>query len=107
MGISPIPYASGSSDSSRVTVTRTFLVEAYAPASSTLDRISEQAQLAEIGASPVSSIRHIRSILVRDDEMCFHLFEAESADALVKAVQSADMTAPRIVEVTLVGSERR
>lgn len=83
---------------------RTFLVEAYAPSSTELDRISEQARLAVSAASTPQSVRHLRSILVPEDELCFHLFEAESADRLAAAIDSAAMTAPRIVEVTLVSA---
>ena len=80
------------------TSSRTFLVEAYAPASSELAALSRHADAAaasETGAP----IRHIRSILVPEDEICFHLFEASSADTVARALGNADLRAQRIVEV--------
>ena len=77
---------------------RTFLVEAYAPATSEVTVLARQAQAA--AASETSaSIRHIRSILVPEDEICFHLFEAGSVDILARAIGNADVRAQRIVEV--------
>lgn len=86
-----------------MSATRTFLVEAYAPAASEVDRVSAQARLAVSAGPPI--VRHIRSILVPEDELCLHLFEADSAAVLAVAVGGAAMTAPRIVEVTLVSGE--
>ena len=77
---------------------RTFLVEAYAPASSELSALSRQAQAA-VESESGASIRHIRSILVPEDEICFHLFEAGSVDIVARAIGNADVRAQRIVEV--------
>ena len=77
---------------------RTFLVEAYAPATSEVTALTRQAEAA--AASQVgASIRHIRSILVPEDEICFHLFEAGSVDIVARAIGNADLRAQRIVEV--------
>lgn len=82
---------------------RTFLVEAYTSRSSDLARLREQVQLTEAAAAGgVAAVRHVRSMLVAEDEVCLHVFEAESADALARAVGAAEMTAPRVVEVTLL-----
>ncbi len=82
---------------------RTFLVEAYVPARSEFEPVLEQARrvAARYGAlSAGDAIRHVRSILISDDETCFHLFEAASIDALSSAITATDMRANRIVEVT-------
>ena len=78
---------------------RTFLVEAYAPSSSDVGGLSEQAQLAALTADGVGPIHHLRSILVPEDEICLHLFEAESAESVARAIGDANLRAQRIVEV--------
>lgn len=78
---------------------RTFLVEAYVPARSDFGPLLEQAR--RVGAPGVGDpIRHVRSILLPDDETCFHLYEAASIDALSIAITATDIRAQRIVEVT-------
>ena len=77
---------------------RTFLVEAYASERSQLGPILDQARRAA-GGRHGTVIRHLRSILVPDDETCFHLFEAESIDALSVAIMATGIQASRIVEV--------
>jgi hypothetical protein len=79
-----------------MTALRTFLVEAYAPASSECDVLAHQM---DTTAGRQHSIRRLRSILVPEDEICFHIFEAESADSLAEAVAQAEVRAQRIVEV--------
>ena len=78
---------------------RTFLVEAYAPAQAEFTSLLEQARLAAAASEAGAAIRHLRSILVRDDETCFHLFEAESVAAVTAAMAAAEVRAQRIVEV--------
>lgn len=77
---------------------RTFLVEAYAPATSDVLALSARAEAAAASETR-SAVRHIRSILVPEDEICFHLFEAGSADSVARAIDKADLRAQRIVEV--------
>jgi hypothetical protein len=43
-------------------------------------------------------IRYLRSVLVRADETCFHLFDAVSADAVAEVARRADLRYERIVE---------
>jgi len=76
---------------------RTFLVEAYAPASSDPDSL---ASLADSAAKP-DSIHRLRSIMVPEDEICLHIFEAESADSLASAIAEVELRAQRIVEVNV------
>ena len=79
---------------------RTFLAEAYAPSSAEFAVLLEQARHAAAQRSRSGAgIRHVRSILVREDETCLHLFEAESVEALAGALQAAALRAHRIVEV--------
>ena len=78
---------------------RTFLVEAYAPAASDLTTLLEQARRAAATEGAQRAVLHVRSILVADDETCFHLFEAESIEDVSSAVSAARIRANRIVEV--------
>jgi hypothetical protein len=54
-----------------------FLVEAYAPGTSELAELVAEAQ-----AAAHDGARHLRSIFVPEDEICLHLFECASADAV-------------------------
>jgi hypothetical protein len=44
----------------------------------------------------------LRSIYLPDDEVCFLIFEARSAEAIAKAARNAEIAFERIVEATLV-----
>ena len=44
------------------------------------------------------AVRYLRSVLVRADETCFHLFEAASEDLLPNSGGRAKLTYERIVE---------
>jgi hypothetical protein len=43
-------------------------------------------------------ISYVRSIFVPEDEICFHLFEAPSAEAVFEATRRAKLAVDRIVE---------
>jgi len=97
LGTSLIPEGAGPDYGAAMPRTRTFMVEAYAPASSEIADLSAQARRAE--RADDSAVKHLRSILVPDDEICFHLYEAESADTVAHAIHVGGMRAQRIVEV--------
>ena len=46
-----------------------------------------------------ASVRCVRAIFVPDDEICFLLFEAASADDVVEAARTAGLAFERISEV--------
>jgi Protein of unknown function (DUF4242) len=76
-----------------------YLVEVYAPAPAELEEVEERVRRAAAeSASGRLRPRYLRSILVPGDEMCFHLFEASSAEAVREAAQLAGLAYARIVE---------
>ncbi len=84
-----------------------FLVELYAPRSdaATIRRDARRARRAarELTREGVP-VRYLRAVFVPDDETCFYLYEAKSADAVQ---QAADRAALRIERVTEAVSDRR
>jgi hypothetical protein len=81
---------------------RQYLVEAYMPKPQHDDvaGIAARArkQAAEMRRDGIA-VRYLRPILVPEDETCFHLFEAPSADAVTEASRRAELRYERIVEV--------
>lgn len=66
---------------------RRFLVEVYAPGSSDLPELVAPAR-----AAADDGVRYVRSIFVPEDEVCFHLYEGAS-------VQAVPELGGRVVEV--------
>jgi len=76
-----------------------YLVEVYAPAPAELAEVEEPVRRAAAeSARGRQRARYLRSILVPGDQMCFHLFEASSAEAVREAAQLAGLAYARIVE---------
>ena len=67
-----------------------YLVELYSVAD------PDSAALARLGDG--NSIRYLRSILIRGDETCLHLVEADSVERVAEAFEQAGLKADRIVE---------
>lgn len=80
---------------------KTYLVECYLPRTRATElaevaaRLSTQHRRDEHAAQLA---RYLRSTYVPDDEICFHLFEAESVEAVRQASLRASLTFDRIVE---------
>ena len=76
-----------------------YLVEVYAPTRAELGEVEARVRRAAAeSASGRMRARYLRSILVPGDEMCFHLFEASSPEAVRKAAELAGLAYARIVE---------
>lgn len=76
-----------------------FLVETYLPKehASELDAAVRRARTAaETLAGEGTSIRYLRSILLPDEETCFHLYRAESLRAVEEASRRAGFSSLRI-----------
>ena len=88
----------------------TFLVETYLSReraaeveqmAANLERVIEQIVAARAGAR--SHLRRVRSYFVPDDETCFHVIEAPSADVVAEIVRRAGLTIARVVEASSAG----
>ena len=71
----------------------TYLVEVYAPRGTDISELVERARAAD-------GVRHLRSIFVPEDEVCFHLFSAEAPGPepplgrLVEAIEEPSSSRP-------------
>jgi hypothetical protein len=72
-----------------------FLVETFAPSAQALGAID-----ASIEASLVSvpGVTHLASLLIPEDETCFHIFDAADRDSVAGVSAAAGLTPLRIVE---------
>jgi hypothetical protein len=76
-----------------------FLVEAYLPASVSLEDLERRvARAADEVRREGPDVRLVRSIYVAEDETCFLMFDAASADAVRVASDRAGVAAQRVVE---------
>jgi hypothetical protein len=75
---------------------RCFLVESYLATrdESELEAVVRRAQaIGRTGAT-----RHLGSLVLLEDEVCFHIFEAPSATALLAATEEAGLSCERVTE---------
>lgn len=85
---------------------KSYLVELYQhrptrEAEAAADRAREAAEQLTREGTPVT---YVRSLLIPEDETCFHLFEGVSADAIGRASRRAALDYQRIVEVLPVNA---
>ena len=77
-----------------------YLVEIYIPASLAADAFAagRRAGAAALELSRAGApVRYVRTTLLPEDETCFHLFVAESEDAVMETCRRAGLGSPRIV----------
>jgi hypothetical protein len=72
-----------------------FLVETYEPGGAAVAAIEARARSAAHG----TAVHYRRSIFVPADEVCFHLLDGPSADAVGDVVRRAGISPQRILEV--------
>jgi hypothetical protein len=78
---------------------QTYLVETYLPRGRASElRASVMRLSSAFGApAPAGDVRYVRSTFVPEDEVCFHVFEATSAEAVRRVEASSSLTFDRIV----------
>ena len=82
-----------------------YLVECYVPNSRSreLPETAARAQeAAQILTAEGAQVRYLRSTFVPSDELCLHLFEADSADRVSEASKRAGIEPERVVEAVTV-----
>ena len=76
----------------------TYLIEAYV-AGGDISVLEDRARAAAtVMSNEGHAVRYLRSVLVRADETCFHLFEAASPDIVAELARRAELSYERIVE---------
>jgi Protein of unknown function (DUF4242) len=84
---------------------RVFIVERYLPAL-TPDGVRAQARReTDVLGSGTDDVRHLRTMYLCDDELCFSVFEAPSLDVLREANARGEMPCERITEAVDVTVE--
>jgi hypothetical protein len=77
----------------------TFLVEAYAPGTFDVARAEANARAAADRLSGEGvPVHYLRSILVREDETCFHLIESDTKAGALALMRRASLAFIRISE---------
>ena len=88
----------------------TFLLEIYAPKNARID-VELLAMRARRAAADVSTegrrVRCLRSILVPEDETCFLLFEADTADDVRLTAARAEVAFGRVLDAVADENENR
>jgi len=80
-----------------------YAVEHYLPEPDALQAVvSRLASAAEAISADGLPVRLACSILVREDELCIHLFAAASQEAVAKTAERAGLPIERIAEAALV-----
>jgi hypothetical protein len=79
----------------------TFVAEIYVPRGPGGERAALDGRVRAAAAAlsaEGTSVRHLRSVFVPEDEMCLHFFEAPATDAVVAVSRRALFSYERIVE---------
>jgi len=76
-----------------------YLVETYHSATADPAAAEEAARsTAAATAASADAVQYVESIVVPSDEVCFHIFEAASSDAIRRALDERAFSYERIVE---------
>lgn len=89
----------------------TFLIETYLSRERAAEMEAQASRLVHAIAQVVAAsgpdrsprLRHARSYFVSDDETCFHVVEAPSADVVAEIAHRAGLTPDRVVEASSAG----
>jgi hypothetical protein len=81
-----------------------YLVETYAPRSGAAleEAIARVRIVAKEIAAEGAALRHVRSTFVPEDEICFHVFEAESSALVDEVGRRAGLPFEHVVEAMSV-----
>lgn len=80
-----------------------YLLELYLPRDCAVDA-DELARGAQRAAEQGAGVRYVRSIVLPGEELCFHVFDAATAESVAAAGSRLGMPFERVVEVLEVGA---
>jgi hypothetical protein len=83
-----------------------YLLELYLPRDRALDP-EELASGARRAAEQDAGVRYVRSMVLPDEELCFHVFDAVTAASVAEAGSRLGMPFERVVEMVEVGADGR
>ena len=76
-----------------------YLVETYTPATVEIADVEERARRAADHLTEAGTdVHYVRAIYVREDELCLHLVDAATVEAVNDLVRRAGISPDRIVE---------
>lgn len=86
----------------------TYIVEQYLPGSSAVERATaaEQVRLA-VDALAELGVTHRETVIVDDDELCMHVFDAADEATLAAAHAAVELSFDRVVEIQVRSSGLR
>jgi hypothetical protein len=85
-----------------------FLAERYVPEGRSESVIADVARASAASdelAAEGTRARHLHSMLIPSDEICFALFEANSAEEVRRLIERASIPYERVVEAVQIGRE--
>lgn len=85
---------------------RSFLVEVYVGRRGRR-AIESLAHDAEAAALAAPAVRYLGSLVLTEDEVCFHVFEAPSLDSVVDASDRRGLDRDRVVETIWIAPRLR
>jgi Nickel responsive protein SCO4226-like len=92
-------------DFQALTAVAEYLIETYVARTDT-DAVGRGGELARAAAEELlregTAVRYLRSMFVPEDETCFYVCEADSADAVRAAAERAALSAARVVAAETV-----
>jgi hypothetical protein len=84
-----------------------YLIESYQPrcrSGELTDVIARARLVSSAMAAEGTPVRHVRSAFLPDDEVCLHLFEADSAELAGEAGRRAGIAVDRVVHALPIDS---
>jgi hypothetical protein len=86
----------------------TFIVEHYLPGSSTAERSAAAEQVRDaLDTLAGRGVAHRETVIVDDDELCMHVFEADDESAIAAGYGEAGLPYDRIVAIQVRSSAPR
>ncbi len=81
-----------------------YLVELYLPRGRSIeDAVALARRAAQAAAAEGTPVQYVRSLLVAEDETCFHVFQAPTRRAVVEATRRVGLEAARVTEALDTG----